>query len=59
MTVIPVSMLSDTELKSLGNNLLPRNEKSGPVNRSLSTHDEAVDEVEEDDFFWADINHRP
>jgi len=59
MTVIPVSMLSDTERKSLGNNVLPRGEQSGPGSRSLTIHDEAVEEVEDGDFFWADINHRP
>ena len=47
MTVVPISMLSASDLCLLGNNLLPRRRPArrlsvAAVNRSLALHDEQV-----------------
>ena len=50
MTVVPISMLSASDLCLLGNNLLPRRRPArrmslAAVNRSLAIHDEQVDRL--------------
>ena len=50
MTVVPVSMLSASDLCLLGNNLFPRRRPArrvsvAAINRSLALHDEKVDRL--------------
>jgi hypothetical protein len=50
MTIVPISLLSTTDLSLLGNNLLPRRRPArrfsvAAVNRSLAVHDEQVDRL--------------
>lgn len=48
MTLVPVSRLSVTELRMLGNNLTSRTRRDrelGAVNRSIAVHGEEVDEL--------------
>lgn len=50
MTLVPISMLSASDLSLLGNNLSPRRRRTrrismAAVNRSLAVHDEEVNRL--------------